>query len=58
MLSHVWTADRRHAEWLAHRRLTKLGYAKQGEWFDVAPALAHRIVLKAVADAKEDTLQR
>ena len=52
MIAKVWTKDRRGAEFHAHWRLKRLGYAKQGEWFDAAPALAERIVKKAVADAE------
>ena len=58
MLPPLWTTDRRAAEWLAHRRLTRLGYDKQGEWFDVSPALAKRIVTKAVGDAEGGDLFR
>lgn len=58
MLTPVWTSDRRAAEWLAHRRLSRLGYDKQGEWFEVSPTLAQRIALKAVADAEEECLFR
>lgn len=53
LLVSVATGHRRHAEWLAHERLRRLGYDKRGEWFDVAPALAERVVRRAVAQADE-----
>lgn len=49
------TLDRRHAEWLAHEELRRRGYDKQGEWFDVGIAMASRVVLRAVAQADEES---
>lgn len=54
MISAAHTADRRLAEWLAHERLRKLGFDHQGEWFEVAPAFAGRVVQRAVAQADEE----
>ncbi len=56
MLLAVPTVDRRLAEWLAHRRLRRLGYLPEGEWFASGVALTTNIIRKAVADAEEDDL--
>ena len=54
MLVAVETRGQRLAEWLAHTRLRRLGYDRKGEWFEVAPALAERVVRRAVAQADEE----
>ena len=54
MLSALPTKDRRHAEWLAHTRLKRLGFDRRGEWFEVAPAMAGRVIQKATAQADEE----
>ncbi|WP_072338944.1 GIY-YIG nuclease family protein [Devosia enhydra] len=48
------TLGRRHAEWLAHKTLRRLGYAKKGEWFDAPPAKAESVVRRAAAQADEE----
>lgn len=58
MLAAVPTADRRLAEWLAHERLTRLGFERQSEWFAVAPAFAERVVRRAIAEADDEFAHR
>lgn len=53
VLVAVPTVNRRHAEWLAHTRLKRLGYDRRSEWFDCAPAVAERVINKAVAMVEE-----
>ncbi len=45
------TLGRRHAEWLAHKTLLRLGYEKKNEWFRVSAEVAERVVRRAVAEA-------
>lgn len=56
MLSAEPASDRRHAEWLAHTRLRKLGYDKRGEWFDVGIPVAINTIRRAVAETEEHPL--
>lgn len=45
------TLGRRHAEWIAHKTLRRLGYEKKHEWFCVSAEVAERVVRRAVAEA-------
>lgn len=49
----IQTRARRHAEWMAHERLRRMGYAVKGEWFDASLLLAERVVRRAVAQVEE-----
>jgi hypothetical protein len=48
------TLGRRHAEWLAHKSLRRLGYAHKGEWYDATAEVAERVVRRAAAQADEE----
>lgn len=57
MLATVPTPDRLTTEWLAHTRLTSLGYLRRGEWFEVGPSVALRTIQRAAAETEDNPLR-
>lgn len=53
MIFAIPTANRRHTEWLTHRRLKRLGYDHQGEWFEVGVPTAQKALLRAVKESEQ-----